>query len=112
MDVAVVFTKCDIPALKDKLSDAAVDAYMDSNPGTKRLDAQNAVCEKFLTDYDEVNFLNGLKSKFKTVQFFCCSSLGHNENGTPFVSTGVEEPVFWLLDRMPETSDLKGKFVH
>ena len=108
-DVAIVFTKCDIPGLMEKIGTSAIDEYMKNNPGATRLEAQNSLCEKFLIDYDEVNFLNSLKSKFKTLQFFFCSSLGHNADGTPFVSTGVDEPVLWLIDRISGTINLKGK---
>lgn len=108
-DVAIVFTKCDIPGLMDKIGNNAINEYINNNPGASRLDAQNAVCEKFLVDYNEVNFLNSLKSKFKTLQFFFCSSLGHNANGTPFVSTGVDEPVLWLVDKISGTINLKNK---
>ncbi|MBO5110820.1 MAG: hypothetical protein J6D21_08915 [Clostridia bacterium] len=109
-DVAVVFSKGDIPGLSDKIGDAAVDRYMQENAGVTRLDAQNAVCESFLMEYEEVNFLNSLKSKFKSIQFFSSSSLGHNADGTPFESQGVVEPLFWLLSKTAGvTADAKVK---
>ena len=73
-------------------------------------DAQNIVCENFLKEYDENNFLNGLTSKFKSMQFFCSSSLGHNVDGTPFTPSGVEDPVLWLGDIISDSIDLKGKW--
>ncbi len=110
-NLAVVFSKGDIPGLDEKIGDAAVNAYMEANPKvTNRLDAQNAVCEKFLMDYGEFNFLNNIRAKFKTIQFFVSSSLGHNVDGTPFAPQGVEDPVLWLIDKASKTIDLKQKW--
>ncbi|MBO4868619.1 MAG: hypothetical protein J5585_02780 [Clostridia bacterium] len=108
-DVAVVFTKCDIPGIENIIGENAVNAYIAANPGCSRYAAQNAVCEKFLRDYNEVNFMNSLKSKFKTLQFFVCSALGHNADGSPFYSFGVDKPVLWLIDRISVPINLKGK---
>lgn len=109
-NVAVVFSKCDIPGLADKIGDAAVARYIQANPTASRFDAQNAVCESFLREYEEANFLHSLKSKFKTVQFFCSSSLGHNVDGTPFRAHGVEDPVLWLIDKSSASIDLQTKW--
>lgn len=101
MSVAVVFSKCDIPGLEDKIGESAVTEYMRRNSNVKSRDeAKNNVCEKFLRDYDEINFLNILKSKFKNVQFFTCSALGHIADGTHFAPNGVEEPVLWLVNNI------------
>lgn len=109
-DVAVAFSKCDIPGLSEKIGEEAVAEYMKNNPSVSRYEAQNAVCEAFLYDYEEGNFLNSLKSKFKTIQFFCSSSLGHNVDGTPFEAKGVEDPVLWLIDKTSPTINLKQKW--
>lgn len=109
-DIAVVFSKCDIPGLSEKIGDAAVEKYLREHPSLGRYDAQNAVCENFLSEYEETNFLNSLKSKFRSVQFFCASSLGHNANGTPFRPHGVEDPVLWLIDKASTSIDLKKKW--
>ena len=109
-DVAVVFTKGDIPGLSDLIGENAVKNYMLANPGVGKYDAQNAVCEKFLLDNGEANFLNTVKTSFKSVQFFCSSALGHNEDGTPFVAQGVEDPVLWLIDKACSNVDLKDKW--
>lgn len=109
-DVAVVFSKCDIPGLTDKIGNKAVTKYLKDNPLITFYDAQNAVCENFLRDYEEINFLNSLKSKFKTIQFFCSSSLGHNMDGTPFEAHGVEDPILWLIDKASISVDLKEKW--
>lgn len=97
-NVAVVFSKCDIPGLEEKIGETAVTAYMQQNEVKSKYEARNKVCEKFLTDYDEVNFLNSLRSKFKSVQFFTCSALGHVADGSAFQPDGVEEPVLWLVN--------------
>ncbi len=109
-DVAVVFSKCDIPGLSNIIGEEAVAKCAQENPALTRYEVQNEVCEKFLRDYEEINFLNSLKSKFKTIQFFCSSSLGHNMDGTPFEAHGVEDPVLWLIDKISGSIDLKSKW--
>lgn len=106
-DIAIVFTKGDIPGLADKIGTPAVAKYMSEHENVSRFEAQNAVCEAFLMEYEEVNFLNTMKSKFRTIQFFCSSALGHNENGTKFKPENVEEPLLWLADKCCASIDLK-----
>lgn len=106
-EVAVIFTKCDIPGLNEKIGDKAVAKYKQLNNITSTLEAQNKVCEQFLIDYEEENFLNELKSKFKNIQFFTCSALGHVENGKRFNPKGVEEPTLWLIDKASPSINLK-----
>ncbi|NLB10959.1 hypothetical protein GX831_00665, partial [bacterium] len=110
--VAVVFTKCDIPGLDEKIGDIAVQNYLDNNKN-KNIDmyqAKNAVCEEFLKNYGAANFLISLKSKFKDVQFFTSSALGHPQNGMPFEPKGVEDPVLWVIDKASNSIDLKDKW--
>lgn len=95
--VAVVFSKLDIPGLDAIIGDEAINNYLKENPKKTRLEAQNILCEKFLIAYEEVNFLTTLKSKFKNIQFFTTSALGHVTNGKQFDPQKVEEPIFWLL---------------
>lgn len=109
-DVAVVFTKCDIPGLDEKIGGSAVRKYMQENHVSSRFEAQNKLCEKFLKDYNEENFLNSVISKFKSVQFFTCSALGHVANGTSFNPDNVEEPVLWLVDKVSSSINLKDKW--
>lgn len=109
-DVAVVFTKCDIPGLSDKIGDEAVRRYMQLHNIKSKYDAKNQVCEQFLIDYEEENYLNSLKSKFKSIQFFTCSALGHVENGANFAPEGVEEPALWLIDKASVSINLKKKW--
>jgi len=96
-DVAVVFTKADIPGLAQKIGDSAVNKLATSPDKKARYKTQNELCEKFLYEYEEVNFCKTLKSSFKNLQFFTCSALGHVMNGQPFVASNVEEPLLWLL---------------
>lgn len=106
-DVLVLFSKCDIPGLDEMIGKKAVGEYMGRNKVKDRFAAQNAVCERFLKDNDEVNFLNSLKSKFKSVQFFTCSALGHTENGAAFTPDGVYEPALWIIDKVSPSINLK-----
>ncbi|MBR3894591.1 MAG: hypothetical protein IKJ35_05530 [Clostridia bacterium] len=105
-DLAVVFSKGDLPGLEEKIGKTAVEEYMTSHAGTTRLQAQNAVCEQFLKEYDEFGFLNAVKSKFKVVQFFASSALGHAADGSAFESNGVSEPVYWIVDKISASIDL------
>ena len=109
-DVAVVFTKCDIPMLYGEIGFGAVRAYMNGHSGANQYDATNAVCERFLVKYEEENFLNALKSKFKSVQFFTSSALGHVEDGRAFTPSGVAEPVLWLIDKASKSIDLSDRW--
>jgi len=95
--VAVIFTKADIPGLDEKIGESAVLKNAPSLDLKTRYKTQNELCEKFLREYNEGSFLNNLKSRFKSTQFFTCSALGHIENGKPFEASKVEEPFFWLL---------------
>lgn len=104
-DVAAVFTKADIPGLDEKIGKSAVLKKAPSLSPKVRLETQNKLCERFLRDYNEDNFLNSLKSRFKSVQFFTCSALGHIMNGQPFVPSNVEEPFFWLVRKRSRIID-------
>lgn len=109
-DMAVVFTKCDIPGLNEKIGVEAIARYKQKNNITSTYEAQNQVCEHFLMEYEEENLLNTLKAKFKSIQFFTCSALGHVENGESFNPEGVEEPALWLIDKVSASIDLKEKW--
>lgn len=93
---AVVFTKMDIPGLEERIGQSAVNDYIAANKGMNVAKATNALCEKFLIDYGENNFVQVLKQKFNNVRFFTCSPLGHNEDGSQFTPVRVEEAVLWL----------------
>jgi len=96
-DVAVVFTKADVPGLDEKIGESAVLKKASRLDPKARYETQNKLCEQFLHEYNEDNFLISLKSRFKSIQFFTCSALGHIMNGQPFVASNVEEPFFWIV---------------
>jgi len=98
-NVAVVFTKIDIPGLADIIGNSAVAKQSPSSDQKTRYQVQNQLCEDFLRKYGEQNFLLHFKARFKSIQFFACSALGHLENGQPFIPINVEEPLFWLLKK-------------
>lgn len=106
-DLAVVFTKCDMPLIDEKIGEKAVKDFIDANPKSNVFEARNALCEQFLAEYDETGFLNTVKSKFTTVQYFTCSALGHNVDGTAFTPSDVVDPILWLIDKKSPTIDLK-----
>lgn len=106
-DVVICFTKCDIPGLEELIGDTAAREYMKKHKGVDYYQAKNKVCEDFLYDHDEANFLHSLKSKFKSIQFFTSSALGHNADGKKFTPHGVEEPVLWLIDKASKQINLK-----
>lgn len=110
-EVAVVFTKSDLYGLNNYIGEKAINKYMQENKGASIYEATNAVCESFLIKCGERNFLNSLKSKFKNIQFFTCSALGHAAaNGKAYTPTGVEDPVLWLIDKASVSIDLKEKW--
>lgn len=104
-DVAIVFTKCDLPSLDEQIGRKAVNSYIRNHYATREA-ASNILCESFLRKYEEDNFVNNVKSKFKSVQYFTCSSLG-DINGTSFNPEGVEEPIMWLMKKILNNEDKK-----
>ena len=104
--VVVVFTKCDIKGLDEKIGETAVKEYIASHPEAGICEASNAVCEGFLKEYGEVNFVNTICNKFKSVQYFTCSALGHNATGEKFAPENVETPLLWIIDKMSQEINL------
>lgn len=109
-DVVVVFGKCDIPSLDQKIGKIAVNKYMNDHVGVTEYQAQNEVCENFLLEYEEGNFLNSLKSKFRSIQFFTCSALGHVQNGAKFKPYNLADPLLWIIDKVYPSINLKDKW--
>ncbi len=105
---SIVFTKCDVPGLDEIIGEAGIEAYLASHPNANRLTALNAICENFLTQYGEANFLQMVKQRFAAYQFFTCSALGHNVDGNGFTPSRVEDGILWVLDkRCPTLSFIK-----
>ena len=98
-DVAIVFTKCDIPGLDEIIGKKAVANCM-RNKKVSQEEATNMVCEAFLRKYGEDNFANNIKSKFNSVQYFTCSSLGYNQNESQYIPDGVEAPILWIYKKI------------
>lgn len=104
--IMIVFTKSDIPGLSEKIGGKAVEKYISSHEKMTEYEAENILCEQFLMEYGESNFLNALKTKFKQVQFFACSALGHNEDGKEFSPDNVEMPMLWIIDKLSRSIEL------
>lgn len=101
MNLAVVINKCDIPGLDEKVGDVAVEQYLADHPEvTDRAEAKNAVCKEFLENYDAGNFVRAAESKFKCVQYFTSSALGHNKEGVPYEGKNVVEPLLWIMSKV------------
>ena len=62
--------------------------------------------EGFLKEYGEVNFVNTICNKFKSVQYFTCSALGHDATGEKFTPENVETPLLWIIDKMSSEINL------
>ena len=100
-NLAVVITKMDIPGLEDEIGDTAAQDYMNHNPDCKSFEAaKNAVCERFLEENGEGNFVREAKSRFKGVRFFTASALGHNIEGKAFSSVDAEQPFMWIIEQV------------
>ena len=87
-------------------NEKAVADYVKAHPNTNPCDASNTLCEAFLREYGENSFLNTVKGKFKDVQFFGCSALGHNTAGQEFKPVNAEKPILWIIDKMNKSIDL------
>ena len=98
-NLAVVINKVDIPTLEEKIGSEAIRQYISdhSETCTNTMDARDAVCREFLEKYGAGNFVRTAETKFKTVRYFTCSALGHNEEGKPYQGKNVVDPVMWLL---------------
>ncbi|WP_408607225.1 TRAFAC clade GTPase domain-containing protein [Lottiidibacillus patelloidae] len=81
--VSFIFTKVDAYDLSEQIGVNAVQKYMDENKRKlfklNERKVSNMMCEKFLKENGEANFLNRLEHKFSNYQFFARSSL-FNEN--------------------------------
>ena len=96
--VAVVINKVDVAGLEERIGEIGVQQYMEQHPECKdRMQATNILCEQFLNQYGAGNFIRTAKAKFNSIQFFTCSVLGHEPDGSMFEPLRVEEPIMWLL---------------
>lgn len=104
LNLAVVINKTDIPGLEEKVGETAIQNYISEHPEcTNALEAKNVVCKDFLEKYESGNFVRSAESKFKQVQYFTCSALGHNKEGIPFEGKNVDEPLMWILSKVDKS---------
>ena len=101
-NLAVVINKADIPTLEERIGETASQQYLVENSATCKnyMDARDAVCRNFLTDYGAGNFVRTAEAKLKSVHYFACSALGHNHEGQPYEGKNVVEPMLWLLSQV------------
>lgn len=99
--LAVVINKCDIPTLEKQIGNTAARKYLEEHPECGGYyEAMNTLCKDFLTRYSCDNFIRTAERKFKKVQYFSCSALGHNQEGRPYSGVNVELPFLWLLNQV------------
>lgn len=100
--VAVVINKTDMKAVRQKVGDNAIRKVYRSDPERFNNDisvARNDVCRNYLVKLGLSNAINNLESVFSNVQYFAASSMGHVENGKPFMPEHVLDPFVWLADQ-------------
>lgn len=98
MNVAVVINKCDLRKLDSYIGATAVEKYMNSHSECKNpMKASNILCRQFLEKYNCGAFVQLIEKKFMKVQYFACSTLAHNSDGS--IGIGAENPVLWLLSQ-------------
>jgi hypothetical protein len=97
--LAIVFNKTDNSLLDEKIGLTAITNYIKTHKGASKMDASDKLCRQFLLDYGADNFLNTIEANFEkgNFHFFSVSSLGHNPNGSEFVSSDVELPLLYLF---------------
>lgn len=108
--LAIVFTKCDMPLIAEKIGEDAVRAFAAGDKKCTLFEARNVLCERFLMEYDEAGFVHTVNGKFGHVQYFTCSALGHNMNGDAFTPDGVADPILWLIDKQSPTINFKDRW--
>lgn len=98
---AIVINKADIPGLEEEIGDTAAQNYLISHEECRSFEeARNAVCKQFLENNGEGNFVRAAEGRFKTVQYFTCSALGHNKEGVPFSCINAELPFLWIMQQV------------
>ena len=105
--LAVVFVKGDLPLIDEKIGETAVKNQLAADVKTTRFEVQNKLCEQFLLENDQADFINTVKSRFDNVQYFTCSALGHVVDGSAFTPEGVADPILWLIDKASPTLNFK-----
>jgi hypothetical protein len=90
--IAVVISKADLPAVREKIGDV--------REGPIRGD----VCREAIVAWDGENVLRALRTRFRSVEYFACSPLGREADRRcrdPFQGSGLLEPLAWILAGAP-----------
>ena len=104
--LVIAISKNDIPGLRAMIGLQAVKEYQQNNPDSTLCEAYNALCEKFLSDNGESNFLFSIKDKFDTVQFFSFSSIDHDKSISASSPENVDYPLLWIVDKLNKPINL------
>lgn len=108
--LSVIIAKCDVEHISQRMSEDVVNALMNS-PGNEWMTKENArdqICRQFIGEIGFQNEVELLERTFSSVRYFPVSAIGHQQNGTPYVPSGVEEPLRWILEK--ENHDLMTLF--
>lgn len=100
---AVVVTKTDAFDLEEQLGEAVVTDREGKGKGHGEADPAHAASDQVrraLLRWDQADFVHQIETRFRTVRYFACSSLGRMPDGTDraFKAHGVLAPLLWLLD--------------
>ena len=88
MRVAVVISKADLPAVRERIGDIRA-GKVDS-----------AACRKAISEWGGANAIQGIENRFESVEYFACSALGRDPDelaGPAFKPHGVMPPLEWVL---------------
>jgi len=96
---AVVVSKTDAFDLEDQLEAGSAAPSDPTHSGGPDEAASDRV-RRALIRWDQADFVQQIETRFKTVRYFACSSLGRMPDGTDraFEAQGVLGPLLWLLD--------------
>ena len=97
--IAVVISKHDIKGLEKFVGEDEIGAFLDAHGlgMDSYLDAEDALCRKFLKENGLANFVSNIEMKFKTNRFFVCSAIGHVRESGRYNPKGVLEPMEWIF---------------
>ena len=97
--IAVVISKQDIRILNPFIGEDLIGEVLDTHGLNMDayLDAEDAVCRKFLKENGLANFVSNIEMKFKNNRFFTCSAIGHVRENGKYNPKGVLEPIEWIF---------------
>jgi Double-GTPase 2 len=93
---AVVITKIDAFEMEARIR-SAKPAGLD---GMSPQEVLSRTIRQWLLEQGQGNIVTSVEQSFKTVRYFCCSSLGRMADGSAsaFHSTGVLQPLAWVME--------------